>query len=125
MQIHIKTVHLELTGSVDTYVHDKVSRLSKFLTPHQDEAAILEVHLRYKPSDIKDTKDQCTLTITGLGKGRAMHVEAEEPDMHVAIDRAAQRMEEQLRREKEKRRDHIHKQSKDGKYIPPEDLMDV
>lgn len=125
MQIQIKTVNLELNESTETYTREKVGRVAKFLAPHQDEAAVVEVHLRVNENDTNQTKDQCTITISGLGKGHTVHAEAEEPDMHVAIDRAYQKVEEQLRREKEKRREHIHGHNGDEKHLPPEATMDT
>ncbi len=125
MKIQAKAQGTPLTDSAKVYVDEKIGRLSKFLTPAQDEAAIADVHLIYAPSNTADTRDKCHVTIDGLGKGQTVHVETEEPDMHVAIDAASQKAEEQLRRHHEKMRDHLHQGGAESKYIPPEDLMET
>lgn len=124
MKIQAKAQGTELTDSAKVYVDQKIGRLSKFLTPTQDEAAIADVHLIYAPSNTTATRDKCHVTISGLGKGQVVHVETEEPDMLVAIDAASQKAEEPLRRQHEKIRDHLH-HGADAKYIPPEGLMET
>ena len=125
MKIQAKAQGTELTESAKVYIDQKIGRLSKFLTPTQDEAAIADVHLIYAPSNTTDTRDKCHVTISGLGKGQVVHVQTEEPDMHVAIDAASQKAEEQLRRQHEKIRDHLHQGGADAKHIPAEDLMET
>ncbi len=125
MLIQIKAVNLELTDSVDTYVREKLPKLGKYLAPHQDEAAVADVMLMYAPHDTKDTKDKCHITVSGLGHGLSFHAEAEEPEMHVAIDACVSKMEEQLRREKDKRKDHISRANLQAKELPVEELMET
>lgn len=125
MHIQIKAVNLDITPSVDNYVREKVPKLEKLLAPHQNEAAVADVILIYAAHDMKVTKDKCHITISGLGQGHTVHAETEEPEMHVAIDACVQKVEEQLRREKEKRRDHISKANTEAKQLPVEALMET
>lgn len=125
MHIQIKAVNLAMTPSVDTYVREKVPKLEKLLAPHQNEAAVADVMLIFAEHDMKVTKDKCHITISGLGQGHTAHAETEEPEMHVAIDACVQKLEEQLRREKEKRRDHISKANTEAKQMPVEELMET
>jgi ribosomal subunit interface protein len=125
MQLQIRATGLELSEATKVYVTEKVSRAEKYLAPHQSESAVADVHLVYKQSNTKDTKDQCHITISGVGKGQRFHAEAAEPDMHVAIDHSYHKVEEQLRREKDKRRDRMTREAADAKRRPPEQLMDT
>ena len=125
MQIHVKAVNLELTGSMETYAQEKLAKLEKFLAPHQNESATVNVMLIFGPHDTKSTKDKCHITVTGLGQGHTVHAETEAPDMHVAIDACVQKAEEQLRREKDRRGDHLSKQNAEQAHIPAEELMDM
>lgn len=125
MHIHIKAINLELTDSVDTYTREKISKLEKLLTNHQNEAGVADVILTFAPHDTRDTKDKCAITISGLGHGTTFHAECEEHDMHVAIDACEQKMAEQLRREKDKQHDHISRENQAAKELPVEQLMET
>jgi ribosomal subunit interface protein len=123
MRLQVKAVGTELTDTAKVYVDQKIGRLSKLLSPHQDEAAVADVKLIYTPSNTAATQDKCHVTISGLGKGQSFHVETEAPDMHVAIDAASQKLEEPLRRLKDKLRDHLRKDATEAKHRPLEELL--
>lgn len=123
MQLQISASGTPLTDSAKVYVTEKIGRLTKLLVPNENQAAQADVHLIYAPHNTKDTKDKCHVTITGIGQ--KMHVEATEPEMHVAIDAAAQKLEEQLRRHKDKRRDRITREATEHKETPAEDFMET
>lgn len=125
MQLHIHAKGLDLSEATKVYTTEKFSRLEKYLSHHQSEAAVIDVSLIVEPNHTEVSKDKCHATISGLGKGHTFHVETEEPDMHVAIDAAVQKLEEQLRREKDKHRDHLNKEATEAKYIPPETTMET
>lgn len=125
MRLQIRATGLELSEPTKVYVTEKFSRLEKLLAPHQNEAVLADIHLVYQPSHTDVSKDECHATISGLGKGLRFHAETQEPDMHVAIDAAVQKLEEQLRREKDKRRDHITREAAEAKRIPSEQLMET
>lgn len=125
MHLQISASGMDLSESTKVYIDEKIGRLSKLLAPNQDEAAKADVHLIYAQHNTKATKDKVHVTMTGVGGGQVLHVETEEPDMLVAIDRASQKLEEQLRRLKEKLRDHLHKGAAESKYVAPEQTMET
>ncbi len=115
MKLQIKAVGMDMTDSVRTYVTEKIGGLERLIVEGHREAALADVKLIYKPSDTEDTKDKCHVTISGLGRGDAIHVEEEAEDMHVAIDRVAHVLKETLRRHEDKYRDHMHKGARELK----------
>jgi ribosomal subunit interface protein len=115
MKLQIKAVGLDLTPATETYARDKIGRLEKLIVTGHRDSALADIKLIFAPSNTKDTKDKCHVTISGIGGGKAIHVETEEPEMHVAIDRAAHKLKEPLRRDQERYRDHLRRESAEVK----------
>ncbi len=109
MRLTITAVGLDLSDSTRTYVEEKIGKLEKLIVPAHRDAALADVKLIAAPSNTTSTKDKCTVTISGLGEKHVVHIETEEPDMLVAIDAAAHKLKEPLRRFEERFRDHISK----------------
>lgn len=126
MQLQLKAVGLDLSESMKVYVDEKITqRLERFIEVNHRESVVAEVHLEYASGDTTGTRDKCKVTMTGLGNGQVARAEEEAEDMHVAIDRTSQKLEEQLRRHHDKLRDHIHRKDGDAKYVAPEELMET
>lgn len=125
MRIQTKAINTELTDTVQTYVDEKVGKLTKYLSPTQDEAAVAQVNLIYAGNHTDDATDECRITIDGLGKGTMIHAEAQEPEMHVAIDACVAKLEHELGDLKDKARDHISAEKADAKYVAPEIMMET
>lgn len=123
MHLQIGAVGMKLSESTKVYTTEKIGKLEKFLSPNENTAAKADIRLIYAQSNTKATKDQCHVTLHGIG--HSMHVEAEEPEMHVAIDAASQKLEEQLRRHKDKLRDHLKHEATEAKHPPVERIMET
>jgi putative sigma-54 modulation protein len=94
MQVNLSGHHVELTPALRSYVEKKLARVLR----HCDQ--VIEV--------------QCILTVEKLRQkaestvrlaGASIHAAAIEDDMYAAIDSLADKLDEQVRRHKEKRRD--------------------
>ena len=123
MQLQIKAQGLDLSDSTRTYTEEKVGRLERYIESNHRDSAIADIHLIFEQSHTRDAKDECRVTISGLGGGQTFHAESAEPEMHVAIDACVQTLEEQLRRHHDKIRDHITREAAEAKRQPAEDLM--
>jgi ribosomal subunit interface protein len=109
MRLTIAAVGLDLTDTTRTYVEEKIGKLEKLIVPAHRDSALADVKLLYAAHNTTATKDKCTVTISGLGEKHVVHIATEEPDMHAAIDAAAHRLKEPLRRFEERYRDHLSK----------------
>lgn len=125
MQLQIKAQGLDLSAPTRVYTEEKVSRLERYIEENHRGSAIADVHLIFHATHTQDTKDKCHITVSGIGKGQTFHAEAEEPEMHVAIDAAVRVMEEQLRRHHDKIRDHISKDATAAKQVNAEEFMET
>ena len=105
MQIHITGRHVDVPEDVREYVHAKVGKLPRFydrihdvevVLDHQSEQFIVEIIVR---ADLKQT-----FVAREMG-----------PDTFALIDMVVDKLERQLRRHKERLRDHKH----DGRIEPP------
>lgn len=123
MQLQIKAQGLDLSDSTRTYTEQKVGKLERYIEENHRESALADIHLIAERTHTLDAKDECRITISGLGGGQTFHADAQEPEMHVAIDACVQTLEEQLRRHHDKIRDHISKEAADAKRQPAENLM--
>lgn len=125
MQLQIKAQGLDLSDSTRIYTEDKVGKLDRYIEENHRDSALADIHLLAERTHTKDSKDECRITISGLGGGQSFHAEAAEPEMHVAIDSCVQVLEEQLRRHHDKQRDHINRDAAEAKQQPVEDLMET
>lgn len=95
MRVHLSGHHVEVTPALRGYVDRKLGRMLKRFDHLIDVHCILTVEkLRHKA--------ESTVKL----RGATVHAAAIEDDMYVAIDALADKLEEQVRRHKEKARDH-------------------
>ncbi len=128
MQLQIKAVGTELTDTVHTYVTQKIGGLNRFIDTNHRDSVLADIHVSYFPNNTTTSQQQCAVTISGLGGGTSFHVTGEAEEMHVAIDRAAQKLEEQLRRHHDKQTDRLRSDATAAKEamhttpnFPPDD----
>jgi len=102
MRMHLSGHHVEVTPALRTYADKKLGRILKRFDRLIDVHCILTVEkLRHKA--------ESTVKL----RGSTIHAAAIDGDMYAAIDALADKLEEQVRRHKEKVRDHrafeVHK----------------
>ncbi|MFA5975883.1 MAG: ribosome-associated translation inhibitor RaiA [Elusimicrobiota bacterium] len=95
MQVHITARHLKLTAAIADYVQKKIEKADRFLGRIISGQAILSVE-----------KDRHTAEIVLHASGRTFTAKKTAADLYAAIDFASDKIDEQLRRYKEKRQGH-------------------
>jgi putative sigma-54 modulation protein len=108
MQVNLSGHHVEITPPLRSYVEKKMARILR----HCDR--VIEV--------------QCTLTVEKLRheaeatirlSGTTVHAAAVHDDMYASIDLLADKLDEQVRRQKEKQRDPRAARHRHGSEISP------
>lgn len=95
MQINLTGNHVELTDPLRNYVNSKLERLERHFDMVQNIHVVLSVEkLRHKA--------EATLHISGGN----LFAESVEEDMYAAIDALADKLERQVKKQKEKQTDH-------------------
>jgi putative sigma-54 modulation protein len=95
MNLTISGHHLELTAPLRAYVKDKMTRLER----HCDHLLSAQVILSVEK---ERQKAEASVNCSG-GK---LHAEAIHSDLYAAIDLLVDKLDQQARKHKEKRRDH-------------------
>ena len=96
MQIAVNFRHMESSEAVRTYVEEKLSRVKKYIGEPIDAQVVLSVQ----------KKIHHRAEVTLVAKGLTMKSAEETGDMYAAIDLMVDKIERQLKRHKEKRKDH-------------------
>ena len=105
MKIIISGKQLKITDAIKNYTEEKISRISKY------SEAITEVDVVLT---VEDTKSEGPIhKADGLvyASGTKIKVEARNDDLYAAIDELSERLERQVRKYKEKQKDHNKKGS--------------
>ncbi|BBM55207.1 MAG: ribosome-associated translation inhibitor RaiA [Leptotrichia wadei] len=103
MKIIISGKQLKVTDAIKTYTEEKISRISKY----SDAITEIDVVLT-----VEDTKSEGPVhKADGLvfASGTKIKIEAENKDLYAAIDDLSDRLERQVRKYKEKQKDHNKK----------------
>ena len=95
MQINLTGQHIEVSDSLKDYVNTKFARLAR----HDEQATSAHVVLT-----IEKQRQKAEASIH-VPRG-TLHAIAEEADMYAAIDLLADKLDRQLKRHKEKLKDH-------------------
>jgi putative sigma-54 modulation protein len=95
MNIHITARHYELDPEVRAFAHERLSRLSRFVRDPDD---LMEAHVIVTAEKYRHMAE---ITLK-LRRGDTLSREEAE-DAHMAIDLAADRLEQQMRKLKERR----------------------
>lgn len=99
MKINISGHHVEITESLQSYVDEKMSRLSR----HFDNITNGQVTLTV-------VKERMTAEATIHVAGADLHASAENDDMYAAIDQMTDKLDRQVLKHKEKLVDRQHGQ---------------
>ncbi len=106
MTITIKSQHVNITGALKEYAEKKVEKILKYFDNIQDVTIEL---------DIRDTADEDSRQfVAGIVHASQTVLRAEESsrDMYASIDSVCEKLATQLKKHKEKLRDHTRKISK-------------
>lgn len=95
MNLNISGHHMNLTNPLRDYVSTKMQRIER----HFDQVIDAEIVLEVK-------KERRTADATLLLSGKKLHARATHDDMYAAIDLMMDKLDNQTRKFKEKRRDH-------------------
>jgi putative sigma-54 modulation protein len=90
MQVSVSSRHTELSADLRAVATEKIGRLDRFL-PGMDRA---EVHFSEEDTRRKTERQMCEVTLEGHGHHVRCKVSA--PDGYVAVDRAVEKLEQQL-----------------------------
>jgi len=112
MQVHITARHIKLTPAINDYVHKKLNKARRFLDNLIWAQVILDV-----------SKMRHLAEIVLHASGRTFTAKEEGADLYAAIDLASDKLDEQLRRFKEKRGGHRGRGTGRRTANPPEWLM--
>ncbi|MGD2108490.1 MAG: ribosome-associated translation inhibitor RaiA [Phycisphaerae bacterium] len=108
MRIQITGRHVEVPDDVRDYIHEKVGRLPRFYDRIHDVEVVLD-----------HESEQFTTEVIVRADRRQTFVARETgPDTFALVDLVVDKLERQLKRHKEKSRDHKH----DGKTEPRPEL---
>lgn len=95
MKLTISGHHLELTTPIKAYVKEKMQRLERHCDHLLDAQVIVSVE-----------KDRQKAEATVHCSGATLHAESIHNDLYAAIDLLADKLDQQARKHKDKRRDH-------------------
>lgn len=96
MQIAVNFRHMESSEAVRTYVEEKLSRVKKYIDEPIDAQVVLSVQ----------KKIHHRAEVTMVAKGLTMKSAEETEDMYAAIDLMVDKIERQLKRYKDKLKNH-------------------
>lgn len=103
LRITMTSKQIELTPKLRDYIQQKTSKLTKYFSH------ISDIHIT-----ISEEKYRHVVEINALTNGIIMPGKAEHPDVHTAFDKALSKVENQIRRYKDKIVTHTSKQEKTG-----------
>lgn len=105
MKIIISGRHLEVTEAMKKYAEDKIGRVNKYF----DNITEIDVTLSVEHS--KTDGDIHKVDVLLFGNGAKIKVNMEDKDLYAAIDKATDILERQVKKHKEKMKDHNKKGS--------------
>ncbi|MFZ2709217.1 MAG: ribosome-associated translation inhibitor RaiA [Leptotrichiaceae bacterium] len=103
MKIIISGRHLKITEPIKDYTEEKIGRLKKYFDN------ILEVDVTLSVEQSKTEGDLHKADGLLFANGTKIKVEAENNDLYAAIDELSDMLERQVRKYKEKLKDHNKK----------------
>ena len=109
MQINLTGHHIEITDSLRDYVNEKVGRLEKHFEKVSNTHVILSVE------NVRQ-KAEATVNMSG----NSIFAEATEDDMYASIDSLVNKLDRQVKKHKEKLKNHLHHKTKAITDIPEE-----
>ncbi|MDM8569243.1 ribosome-associated translation inhibitor RaiA [Thiotrichales bacterium HSG1] len=110
MQLNLSGHHIEITSALKSYVSNKMERLER----HFDH--VTNVHVILSVEKLRQ-KAEATLHASGAN----LFAEAEHEDMYAAIDGLTDKLDRQLKKHKEKVKDHRQSEGGVKAYQPVEE----
>jgi putative sigma-54 modulation protein len=107
MQINLTGHHVEVTPALRDYVKDKLQRISR----HFDHVISINVVLK-----VEKHNNDAEATLHAAGK--SLFANASDLDMYAAIDGLVDKLDKQVKRYKERLREH--QASRDDRSVSPE-----
>lgn len=108
MRVHITARHLQLTPAIRAYVQEKLEKAEKFSSRIVWAQAVLSVEKRAHRAEI--VLHAARQTFRALAQG---------PDLYAAIDLASDKIDIQLRKYKERLKDHHQSESREERAAAP------
>ena len=97
MQINLTGHHVEITEALRNYVNEKMEKLERHFDKVSNTHVILSVE-----------KDNQKAEATVHMSGNDIFAEAHEPDMYASIDSLVDKLDRQVKKHKEKLKNHLH-----------------
>ena len=100
MKLSITGKHMEVRGGMKRYIENRLDKLVTFFAGISEAHAVLKIEKYLSTAEVSLS-------------GKKLHLFAEgssDENLYVAIDRAIDRLEEQVRRQREKVKEHHHKE---------------
>lgn len=97
MKVAIHGHGVEVTGTLRSHAEKKLSKILKYFTNIQK----IDIELEFRP--IHETSQSHVAQITVAAKGTLLRAEERSADMYSSIDMAFHRLEQQIKKYKEKR----------------------
>ena len=108
MQLNITGHHVEVTDSLKAYVAEKLERLEKHFDHVNNVHVILSVEKQRQ-------KSEATVNVSGA----SLFADSTEEDMYAAIDSMADKLDRQIKKHKEKLKDHHRNEGSQIKHQQP------
>ena len=105
MKVIISGRHLEVTEPIKKYAKEKIGRVKKYFEN------IIEIDITLSVEHSKTEGDIHKVDVLLFGNGTKIKVNMEDKDLYAAIDKATDILERQVRKHKEKLKDHNKKGS--------------
>ena len=108
MQLNITGHHVEVTDSLKAYVAEKLERLEKHFDHVNNVHVILSVEKQRQ-------KSEATVHVNGA----SLFADSTEEDMYAAIDSMTDKLDRQIKKHKEKLKDHHRQEGNQIKHQQP------
>jgi len=108
MQLNITGHHVEVTDSLKAYVAEKLERLEKHFDHVNNVHVILSVEKQRQ-------KSEATVNVNGA----SLFADSTEEDMYAAIDSMVDKLDRQIKKHKEKLKDHHRNEGSQIKHQQP------
>ncbi|MDH5369159.1 MAG: ribosome-associated translation inhibitor RaiA [Gammaproteobacteria bacterium] len=108
MQLNITGHHIEVTDSLKAYVTEKLERLEKHFDHVNNVHVILSVEKQRQ-------KSEATVNVNGA----TLFADSTEEDMYAAIDSMTDKLDRQIKKHKEKLKDHHQSEGNQIKHQQP------
>ncbi len=111
MELTITGKHLEITPAIRQYIESKISKVEKIFQP------VLDVHVIISVAKYLHVVEIVLHTNTSI-----IRVSSKSEDMYASIDLTTEKLVQQVRKVKEKLKDHKHREPRIDEMIPAEEV---